>query len=108
MNVTRTYSMTNRSARAETTRRRIIEAAMALFLEHAYTDVTLAQIAETAGVSHQTVLNRFESKAGVVAGAADQLSEQTFAARAATPGDVAGAHVLDVGCAAGHLAESLL
>ncbi|QYG95497.1 TetR/AcrR family transcriptional regulator [Iamia sp. SCSIO 61187] len=83
--------MTNRSARAETTRLRIIEAAMALFLEHAYGDVTLTQIAETAGVSHQTVLNHFESKAGVVAGVADHMSQQTMAARAAAPGDVVGA-----------------
>ncbi|WP_219945130.1 TetR/AcrR family transcriptional regulator [Iamia sp. SCSIO 61187] len=91
MNPTRAYSMTNRSARAETTRLRIIEAAMALFLEHAYGDVTLTQIAETAGVSHQTVLNHFESKAGVVAGVADHMSQQTMAARAAAPGDVVGA-----------------
>ncbi len=91
MNPTRPYSMTNRSARAEATRQRIVEAAMALFREHAYADVTLAQIAETAGVSHQTVLNHFESKAGVVAGAADEMAQQTTTARAATPGDTAGA-----------------
>ena len=88
---TRPYSMTNRSARAEATRQRIIEAATALFLEHAYGDVTLARIAESAGVSHQTVLNHFESKAGVVAGVADVMGQQTTSARRATPGDVAGA-----------------
>jgi AcrR family transcriptional regulator len=91
MNATRPYSMTNRSARAEATRQRIIEAATALFLEHAYGDVTLARIAESAGVSHQTVLNHFESKAGVVAGVADVMGQQTMAARQAAPGDVAGA-----------------
>ncbi|HEV7721257.1 MAG TPA: TetR/AcrR family transcriptional regulator [Iamia sp.] len=93
MNATRPYSMTNRSARAEATRRRIAETAAALFLEHAYADVTLAGIAEAAGVSHQTVLNHFESKAGVVAGVAELMEVQTTSARSdgVEPGDVAGA-----------------
>ncbi len=93
MNTSRPYSMTKRSARAEATRQRIIEAAAALFLEHAYADVTLAGIAEAAGVSHQTVLNHFESKAGVVAGVAEAMEGRTLSARYddVTPGDVAGA-----------------
>lgn len=92
MNDARPYSMTNRSARAEATRRRIAEAATALFVEQPYAEVTLAAIAEAAGVSHQTVLNHFETKAGVAAGAAELMGEQTTTARhAAEPGDVAGA-----------------
>jgi AcrR family transcriptional regulator len=91
MNATRPYSMTNRSARAEATRRRIAEGAAALFIDRRYADVTLADIADAAGVSHQTVLNHYETKAGVVAGVAELLAEQTFVARAAEPGDTAGA-----------------
>ena len=93
MNATRPYSMTNRSARAEATRQRITETATTLFLERAYADVTLAAIAEAAGVSHQTVLNHFESKAGVVAGVAELLEQQTTSVRydGVEPGDVAGA-----------------
>jgi AcrR family transcriptional regulator len=93
MKATRPYSMTNRSARTAATRRRIAEAAAALFMEHAFADVTLAGIAEAAGVSHQTVLNHFESKAGVVAGVAELMDEQIDAARYGDvePGDVAGA-----------------
>lgn len=92
METTRPYSMATRSARAEATRSRIVEAATALFLEHAYAEVTLARIAEAAGVSHQTVLNHFESKAGVVAAVVEHGRTQTVAARStAAPGDVAGA-----------------
>jgi AcrR family transcriptional regulator len=83
------------SARAEgvaATKDRIARAAMALFLERAFEDVTLAGIASDAGVSHQTVLNHFESKEGVARAVAEILAEETTAARyAATPGDVAGA-----------------
>ena len=91
MNTPRPYSMTNRSARAEATRRRIAEAAATLFMEHAYADVTLAGIAEAAGVSHQTVLNHFESKAGVAAGAAEAMAARSLSTRHAEPGDVPGA-----------------
>jgi len=91
MNAPRTYSMTNRSARAEATRQRIVQAAAELFLEHRYGEVTLAQIAEAAGVSHQTVLNHFDSKAGVAAGVAEDMAGQTTDARRAEPGDLGGA-----------------
>ena len=57
-------------ARAEgmsLTRNRIVQAALKLALEQAYEDITLVAIAEAAGVSHQTVLNHFESKEKVAA-----------------------------------------
>ncbi len=73
------------------TRRRICHAARALFLEKAVEDVTLASIAAAAGVSHQTVLNHFESKEGVIIAVAELLREETASSRDATPGDVAGA-----------------
>ena len=43
-------------------------------LERAFEDVTLAAIASAAGVSHQTVLNHFESKEGVVLAVAEILA----------------------------------
>lgn len=89
---TRTYSMDTRADGVAATRERIARAAMALFLEHAYDDVTLAGIAKAAGVSHQTVLNHFESKEGVVLGVAELMTTETITARYDTaPGDVAGA-----------------
>jgi len=70
------------------TRDRIVEAALRLALEQAYEDITLVAIAETAGVSHQTVLNHFASKENVAAAAGELLSRQTLAAREkAMPGD---------------------
>ena len=62
---TRRYTMTERADTVERTRQRIITTARALFKEAWYDDVTLGQIAEASGVSHQTVLNHFSSKEGV-------------------------------------------
>ena len=73
------------------TRSRICRAARALFLDKAIEDVTLASIAAAAGVSHQTVLNHFESKEGVIVAVAEMFREETVDTRDATPGDVAGA-----------------
>jgi AcrR family transcriptional regulator len=88
-------------ARAEgmsLTRNRIVQAALKLALEQAYEDITLVAIAEAAGVSHQTVLNHFESKEKVAAAAAEVLSQETTAARArAKPGDLRGAVSILVG-----------
>ena len=92
MKGSRSYTMSARAEAMGATKERIIEAAKALFLEHAYEDVTLAAIAAAAGVSHQTVLNHFESKDGVVLATAEAFSTETLSARySATPGDVRGA-----------------
>jgi AcrR family transcriptional regulator len=61
----RTYTMTDRADSVAETRQRVVVAARALFAERWYDDVTLGQIADAAGVSHQTVLNHFTSKEGV-------------------------------------------
>lgn len=88
-------------ARAEgmtATRNRIVQAALKLGLQQAYEDITLVAIAEAAGVSHQTVLNHFESKENVAAAAAEVLARETTAARAlAKPGDLHGAVSILVG-----------
>ena len=86
----RAYDMTNRGHRAGGTRRRIAEAALVLFMERDYDDVSLNEIARAAGVSHQTVLNHCESKAGVLLAAGEVFSEQISELEAdAVPGDVA-------------------
>ena len=88
----RSYTMTARADRTSATKDRIARAAMGLFLAEAFEDVTLARIASAAGVSHQTVLNHFESKEGVVLGVAEILREETSDVRGrAIPGDVPGA-----------------
>jgi AcrR family transcriptional regulator len=92
MKATRTYTMGSRADAVVATRDRIAQAAKALFFEHAYEDVTLADIAKGSGVSHQTVLNHFESKEGVVRGVAELVRDETTSARYdVRPGDVPGA-----------------
>lgn len=92
MKMTRAYIQSGRAENAIATRARILAAAQELFLEKAFEDVTLAAVAKASGVSHQTVLNHFESKAGVVLGVAEALATQTDHTRnAARPGDIGGA-----------------
>ena len=67
----RTYTMAARADAVVSTRETIVREAMQLFFDHAFEDVTLADIARAAGVSHQTVLNHFASKAGVAMAVAD-------------------------------------
>lgn len=84
--------MSARADSAAATRERIVREAMAMLLEEAIEDVTLARIAKAASVSHQTVLNHFGSKDGVLHAVAEVLTEETTSARYdADPGDVAGA-----------------
>lgn len=85
----RAYDMTKRSDAAGGTRRRIAEAALSLFMERDYDDVSLNEIARAAGVSHQTVLNHCENKAGVLLAAGEVFSERIRNLEAdAVPGDV--------------------
>jgi AcrR family transcriptional regulator len=92
MNTQRPYSMTRRAEQASSTADRIAEAAVELFMNQRFADVTLAAIAGAAGVSHQTVLNHFESKEGVAYAVAERVSDATDDARADPPvGDPAAA-----------------
>ena len=89
MKATRTYTMGSRAEATAATRERIAREAAQLFIERPYEDVTLVQIAKAAGVSHQTVLNHFESKEGVVGAVAEIMKRERMAAREVTPGDPA-------------------
>lgn len=91
MKAARSYTMGARARSTEVTRERIARAASGLFTDNRFEDVTLAAIAKAAGVSHQTVLNHFESKEGVVRGVVELLRGERMEARRAEPGDVAGA-----------------
>jgi AcrR family transcriptional regulator len=51
-----------RDAKKEETRRQIAGAALRLFLEHGFEEVSIAQIAEAAHVSKMTVFNYFPAK----------------------------------------------
>ncbi|MDP7724073.1 TetR/AcrR family transcriptional regulator [Mycobacterium sp. TY814] len=67
----RTYDNSRRQAEAEARQRRIVTAATALFVEKGFAATSIDQIAQTAGVSPQTVYAAFGSKAGVLSKAID-------------------------------------
>lgn len=80
--------MSKRGGTRQGTKRRVAEAALELFKERDYDDVSLNEIARAAGVSHQTILNHFESKAGLLPACAEVFSEQVAALNLdVTPGD---------------------
>ena len=60
----------NRTDNVADTRRRLLDAAIEQFTSNPYEDVTIAGIAAAAGVSHQTLLNHFESKEALAVAAA--------------------------------------
>jgi AcrR family transcriptional regulator len=85
---TRNYSMDLRAAAADATRERILAAAGDAFLERWYDDVTLAEIAERAGVSGQTVINHFGGKEQLAAAAHQRIGERIESLRyTPEPGD---------------------
>ena len=96
MKTSRTYTMSARADGVAATRERIARSALDLLFDQWYDDVTLTAIANAAGVSHQTVLNHFDSKEGVALAAAAILRDETLAFRGrAREGDIEGAvHIL--------------
>jgi AcrR family transcriptional regulator len=95
MNTTRTYTMTARARAVEETRGRIIDACVALHGERPVTEIGLDDIAGRAGVSVQTVLRHFGSRAGLEE-ASFERAQQAVADERRTPvGDVGAAvHVI--------------
>jgi AcrR family transcriptional regulator len=73
---TRVYRQSARAAAAEATRERIVEAAFDLFLERWYDEVSLRDVASTAGVALQTVVNHFGTKDAVFLAAIERYSER--------------------------------
>ncbi|MFC8043303.1 TetR/AcrR family transcriptional regulator [Nocardia sp. NPDC057353] len=82
--------MTSRAKAREQTREAILDAAIELFVDAWYDEVTIADVAAAAGVSPQTVVNHFGSKIGLyLAGLAERFAPAVAAGRAeAVPGDV--------------------
>lgn len=63
---TRSYTSPLRAEQARQTRRRILDAAHRLLLEHGYAATTMSAVAAAAGVSAQTVYKVFGSKPALV------------------------------------------
>lgn len=91
MNTTRAYTMTARARSVEETRTRILDATVALHSERLAADIALDDVAGRAGVSVQTVLRHFGSRAGLVDAAFEHGSRQVQEERRAPVGDVGGA-----------------
>jgi len=84
--------MRSRAASMESTRARILDAAEALFYARWYDDVTIADIADRAGVSGQTVLNHFGGKEPLFIAVIEKAGEEIRSRRAQPqPGDVGAA-----------------
>ena len=66
MKTTRTYTMGARAEAVADTRRRIIEALFELGRERMVSDISLDDVAAGAGVSVQTILRHFQSRAGLI------------------------------------------
>jgi AcrR family transcriptional regulator len=88
----RRYRGTVQAEVAELTRKRIFDAAIALYTEYLVDDITLKMIAERADVTVQTILRHFKSKEGLFSAGSKYLGEKIREQRGEAPvGDIAGA-----------------
>lgn len=85
----RTYRMQARAATVGRTRERILSVARDRFFQLPYDDVRLAEVAASAGVSQQTLLNHFSSKEGLLLAVVQFVEPEIAAMRGpVVPGDV--------------------
>jgi AcrR family transcriptional regulator len=84
--------MSTRATAAEATGQRILQAFLDLYMTHWLEDLTLEDVAVRAGVTVQTVLRRYGSKAGLIQAAGESLYQQVSSQRNQAPaGDITGA-----------------
>ena len=88
----RNYRQVARAQSSLETEQRILEAATKLFVERYYDEVTLDQVAESAGVATKTVLRRFGTKEELAKRFLEGAGRVNAAQRDAVPAsDVRGA-----------------
>jgi len=88
----RPYHMSTRAASAAATGQRILRAFLDLYMTYWLEDLTLDEVAARAGVSVQTVLRRYRSKAGLIQAAGESLYQQVSNQRNQAPvGNISGA-----------------
>jgi AcrR family transcriptional regulator len=87
----RSYEMRSRADSTQATRDRIVGAMLDLFLERWYDEISLKEVANSAGVALQTVVNHFSTKEGLLAALLEdprllaQFAGHRFRARAGEP-----------------------
>lgn len=84
---TRGYRMAARAEAAAQTARDILAAAAALWRERPIDEITLADIAERAGVSVRTVIRRFGSREGIIAACIEADAAEILSQRDQAPAD---------------------
>lgn len=77
----RAYVQRDRARAAAANTERILQAALDLFAEQPFEKITLAQVAERAGVGMQTVIRRVGTKDGLVRAVNEWVQPQIGAAR---------------------------
>lgn len=88
----RPYRMGKRAVTTEATHQRIIDAALELWRERWYDEITMRNIAATAGVALKTVVNHFGTKEAIFAAAMERPVEEGLMTRGeARPDDIVGA-----------------
>jgi AcrR family transcriptional regulator len=80
---TRPYRQSRRAAAAEANTERIVRAALELFADRPFEQITLAAVAERAGVGVQTVIRRVQTKDGLARAAQAWVAPQVLAERGA-------------------------
>jgi len=88
MKTTRTYTMTARAQAVEDTRTRIREALFDLGTKQVFSDISLEAVAQEAGVSVQTVLRHFGSRAALIESNIDYALAKVAHERLAPEGDI--------------------
>src|SRR5277367_6469858 len=89
--LTRSYTMRTRAESATKTRQRILDAVIALSEDRLSLEIVLADVADRAGVSVQTVLRHFGSRQGLFEHVQKRRVAQVRAERATPVGDAAAA-----------------
>ncbi len=85
-----------RAEAVEATATRILDAAVQLFTEKAYEDVSLEQVAQSAGVTKRTVIRRFGSKEELFTTAMARAGAEEARQRDAAPVDDIGGAIRNV------------
>jgi len=88
MKTPRPYTMRARAESVQQTRRRIIAATYDLSTRRLLADIALGDVAEAAGVSVQTVLRQFGSRAGLLEATSEHVAAEVAAERRVGAGDV--------------------
>src|SRR4051812_26907579 len=91
MNSKRSYTMTTRARGVEDTRRRILEATFALSETRLLSELSLDAVARAAGVSVQTVLRQFGSRAARFEATSEHAARLVAEERRVPAGDVPAA-----------------